>query len=432
MYEYCCMNIVVFLFYRPNSVTGMEITYLKTWVFCVIALRSFIDGVDEYLIGPTAWYYIKSLGKNMTFFGIVMTAYQFGALPSSPIIGRLADKFGHAKWIIVVSLYLKAVAYVIYSIPLSAYLPLTGRLLAGLTDGSVGVFFAQITLYTPKMYRAQIFIMLDGIYTLGTLFGPTVGVFLTFNVNILGWRIDPGNSPGIVVAIIWFGLFVITLWFPKEFGTMKVSEDEDDDESNGVREQTKYSSHSAIFLIFYLVFLSFFYSNSVAVYVPLLAQDHFHLPFIHVKLLFLVCSLSSMVLFLVFYIASKYYHETQLLICSMLMQVAAILLLTFIAFSWDSELGVYDGYVLLPYICLGLPLFSYSLGGSLLSKITHSKDAAFYQSSSLASAHAGFLFGRLIASNIFAKTSLLCFSLAQFLCWTLGVVWFVLEYTNLR
>ena len=410
----------------------MEITYLKTWVFWVIALRDFIDGVDEYLIAPTAWYYVKSLGQNKTLFGIVMTAYQFSAILSSPIIGRLSDKFGHVKCIIVVSMFMKVVAYAIYSIPVSVYLPLTGRLLAGLTDGSIGVFFGQVTLYTPKKHRAQLFLILDGIYTLGTLFGPTIGVFLTFNVNILGWKIDAGNSPGIVDATIWFLLFLITLWLPKEFGTVKVTEDEDDEESNDVCKQAKHGSYSTIFFIFYLVFLSLFYSNTVAVYVPLLAQDHFHLQFIHVKMLFFVCSLSSMALFLVFYIAARYYHETQLLICSMLMQVTAILLLTYIAFSWDSGLGVYGGYILLHYICFGLPFFSYSLGCSLLSKITHPNNAAFYQSSSLAALHVGFLLGRLIASNILAKTSLLCFCLAQFLCWTLGVVWFALEYSNLR
>ncbi|XP_028410672.1 uncharacterized protein LOC114533362 [Dendronephthya gigantea] len=410
----------------------MEITYLKTLVFCAIVLRNLFDGLDEYLIAATAWYYVKSLGQDMTFFGIVMTAYQFAALPSSPIIGRFADKFGNVKCIIVVSMFLKGMSYVIYSIPVSPYFPLTGRILAGFSSGSAGVLFGQITLYTPKRYRAQIFIMLDGIYTSGTLFGPTVGVFLTFNVNIFGWKIDAGNSPGIVDAMIWFGLFLITLWFPKEFGTIKVTEDDHDDEGDDVRKKAKYGSYSAIFLIFYLVFLSFFYSNAVAVYVPLLAQDHFHLQFIHVKMLFLVCSLFAMVLFLVFYIASKYYHETLLLICSMLMQVSAISLLTFIGFHWNSGLGVYGGYILLPYICLGMPFFSFSLGCSLLSKITHPKDAAFYQSSSLSSAHVGFLLGRLIASNVFGKTLLLCFCLAQFLCWTLGVVWFTWEYSNLR
>lgn len=414
----------------------MKRTYLKTWVFFVLATRNFFDGIDEYLIAATAWYYVKSLGQNKTFLGIVMTAYQFSALPSSPIIGKLADKFGHVKCIIVVSLFLKATAYVIYSIPVSAFFPLFGRILAGLSSGAAGVFLGQLTLYTPKRFRAQYFIMLDAIFTMGTLFGPTVGIFLTFNVDIPGWTLNAGNSPGIVIALVWFAIFLISLWLPKEFGTMKVKDDNDDSDdrlaTHDLSKQQKCGSRSAIFLLFYLVFLSLFYSNSVAIYVPLLAQDHFHFQFIHVKMLFLVCSLFSMVLFLVFYIAAKYFHETQLLICSILMQVTAISLLTFIAFSWDNALDVYWGFTLIPYICLGMPYFSFSLCCSLLSKITHPKDAAFYQSSSFAALHLGFLLGRLISSNIFAKTSLLCFCFAQFLCWIIGAVWFAFNYANLR
>ncbi|XP_028410664.1 uncharacterized protein LOC114533353 isoform X2 [Dendronephthya gigantea] len=304
----------------------MKGTYLKTWVFCVLAIRSLFDGIDEYLIAASAWYYVKSLGGDKTFFGIVMTAYQFSALPFSPIIGRLADKFGHVKFIIVVSLFLRATGYVIYSIPVSAYFPLVGRLLAGISSGSGGVFLGQVSLYTPKRSRAQFFIVLEVLFTLGTLLGPTVGVFLTFNVNILGWKIDAGNSPGIVIALVWFVIFLISLWLPKEFGTVMVKDDEDegDDDDPATRDwskRTKYISYSAIFFIFYLVILGLFFSNTVAIYVPLLAENHFHLQFIHVKMLFLVCSLFSMVLFIVFYIAAKYYHETQLLIVSMIMQV---------------------------------------------------------------------------------------------------------------
>ncbi|XP_028410650.1 uncharacterized protein LOC114533338 isoform X2 [Dendronephthya gigantea] len=317
----------------------MKITYLKTWIFCVIILRHLIDGAEEYFIAPSAWYYIKSLGQNMAFLGVVMSAFQFSALPSSPIVGSFSDKFGHVKCIIVVSLFLKFTAYVIYAIPVSAYFPLAGRLLAGLTDGSVGVFYGQIILYTPVRHRAQIFILLDGVFTLGSLFGPTVSVFLTFNVNILGWKIDAGNSPGIVLAVLWFGIFLISLWFPRDFGTRKVVDCEDDGNDNApatqdFSRQSKCGSHSAICLMFYLIFLSFFYSNIATVYVPLLAQEHFHLQFIHVKLLFLASSLFSMVLFIVFYLAAKYYDEAQLLISSMLMQVFGIALLTVQFLSW--------------------------------------------------------------------------------------------------
>ncbi|XP_028415642.1 uncharacterized protein LOC114539006 isoform X1 [Dendronephthya gigantea] len=458
----------------------MEITYLKTWIFFAMIVRQFIDGAEEYFIAPTAWYYIKSLGQNMLFLGLVMSAFQFSALPSSPILGELADRVGYSRCIIIVSLFLKFVAYILYAIPVSAYFPLIGRILGGLTDGSIGVVYGQIILYTPQKHRTQVFLILDGVFTVGTLLGPAVSVFLIFNVNIFGWKIDAGNSPGIVLALLWLGMFVVSLWFPSEFGTTKVTVDNSDQDQHmvvdgndndggggdghdndggggdghkrvdcsdgqdhneddcilpatkdGVKSQ-KYGSYSTIFLMFYLVILCFFYSSTVTFYVPLLAQEHFHLRFIHVKMLFLVSSVFCMVLFLGYYIAAKYYDEAQMLLFSMMMQVIAIWLLTYIAFSWNSGLGAYGGYVLLPYICLGMPFFSFSLCCSVLSYITDPNKAAFYQSMSIAALHLGNLLGRLISSYIFTVTELLCFCFGQFVCWIVGALWFALEFSNIR
>ncbi|XP_028410656.1 uncharacterized protein LOC114533344 [Dendronephthya gigantea] len=420
----------------------MKFTYMKTWVFAAISIRFFIDGSEEFFIAPTAWYYIKSLGETVTFLGLVLSAYPVGALLTGSIVGKLADKFGHIKFIIVMSLFMKVVANLIYAIPFSPYFPLAGRLLSGLVDGSAGVYLGQMILYTPKRHVAQVCIIYDGMFTLGSLFGPTVSVFLTFNINIFGWKIDAGNSPGIVLALIWLVLFVNALWFPKELGTKRVTDDDEEDnsEDNGndvldkqYSPQTqRYGSHSTVFLLLYLIVLALFCSTTVTFYVPLLAQEHFHLQFLHVKLLFLVSSLFSMGLFIIFYAAAQYCGETRLLIGAMLMQVSAISMLTYFAFGWDRMFGVYGGYILIPYICLGIPYYSFSLCASLLSKVTDPKDIGFYQGSSFAASHLGFLLSRTVSSFIFNKTRLLWFCFALFLSWTLGIVWFAYEYRNLK
>ena len=251
----------------------------------------------------------------MTFLGLVLSAYPVGALLTGSLVGKLADRFGHIKLIIVMSLFLKVVASFIYAIPASPYFPLAGRLLSGLVDGSAGVYLGQMILYTPTRYIAQVCIIYDGMFTLGSLFGPTVSVFLTFNINIFGWNIDAGNSPGVVLALIWFLLFLNGLWFPQELGRKKaIVEDDyysddcganDDVEAKlDSRELPTYGSRSTVFLLLYLIVLALFFSTTVTFYVPVLAQEHFHLQFVHVKLLFLVSSLFSLVLFMLFYIAA--------------------------------------------------------------------------------------------------------------------------------
>ena len=399
---------------------------MRPWIFCAIAVRFFVDGSEEFFITPSAWYYIKSLGQAMTFLGIVLSAFPVGALSTGSMVGKFADKFGHIKFILIASFTVKVIANLIYSIPLSAYFPLAGRLLSGLADGSAGVYYGQIILYTPEKYRARVFIFLDGMFTLGSLFGPTISVFLSFNINILGWKIDAGNSPGIVLALIWLVLLVNAMWLPKTFGKKKTSidydpdhdenDDNDDDDvyynddiistQNLTNPQT-YASRSTVLLIFYQVFLGLFYSTTVTFYVPPLAQELLHLQLTEVKLLFLVSSLFSMVLFLLYYLGANYFHETQLLACSMVMQIMAISILTYFGFNWDNVTGVYNGYILMAYICLGVPYYSFALGCSLLSKVTDPKDAAFYQGSSFAALHSGFVVSRIVSSFIFTKTSVL-------------------------
>ena len=414
-----------------------QFTSMRPWIFCAIAVRFFVDGSEEYFITPSAWYYIKSLGQTMTFLGIVLSAFPVGALSTGSMVGKFADKFGHIKSILLASFTIKVIANLIYSIPVSAYFPLAGRLLSGLADGSAGVYYGQIILYTPMKHRAPVFIFLNGMFTLGSLFGPTVSVFLSFNINVLGWKIDAGNSPGIVLALIWLVLLVNAMWLPKDFGTKKTTVDHDSDDDDDVisaqslTNSPSYASHSAVLLIFYLVFLSLFYSTTVTFYVPLLAQELLYLQLTEVKLFFLVSSLFSMVLFLLFYLGANYFHETQLLACSMVMQIIAISILTYFGFSWDNVTGVYNGYILIAYICLGMPYFSFALGCSLLSKVTDPNNAAFYQGSSFAALHSGFVVSRIVSSFIFTKTSVLWFCLALVIMWTVGAVWLIIEYRNL-
>ena len=418
-----------------------QFTSMKPWIFCSVAIRFFVDGSEEFFITPSAWFYIKSLGQNLTFLGIVLSAFPVGALLIGSIAGKFADKFGHIKFIVVVSFTIKVMANLIYSIPISAYFPLAGRFLSGLADGSAGVYYGQIIPYTARKYRARVYIFLDGMFTLGALFGPTISVFLSFKVNILGWKIYAGNSPGIVLALIWLVLLINALWLPKEFGTKKETirvnpdhdeDDEDNDvQSTGDTDPPTYGSHSTVLLIFYQVFLSLFYSTTVTFYVPILAQEHLHLQLDEVKLLFLVSSMFSLVLFLLFYLGANYFHETQLLGCSMLMQLAAISILTYFGFTWDNGTVVYGGFILLAYVCLGMPYFSFALGCSLLSKVTDPDNAAFYQGTSFAALHSGFVASRIVSSFIFTKISILWFCLALIILWTFGAAWLIIEYRNL-
>ena len=189
--------------------------------------------------------------------------------------------------------------------------------------------------------------------------------------------------------------------------------------------------NSTILCLFYLTFFCFFYTTMVTFYTPLLASEHFHLQFTHVKVLFLNSSLFSLVLFLLLYIVAEYFDERKLIASLMFFQILAIAMLTYFAFCWENaSYSEINGYFLLVYICVGMPYFQFALSCSLLSKITHPDNAAFYQGSSYATLHLSYVSGRLIAGFIFTRTPLLCLSLGLTLSWFVGVLWFSLEFYN--
>lgn len=407
---------------------------MKTWVFVFIAARIFMEGLEEFFILPTAWYYIKSLGQTKTFLGLVMSVYSISAILTTPLIGIFADRFGNIKCIIIFCYSLKIIGNLLYSIPLSAYFPLIGRLVSGCSFGSNGVYYGQIVLYTPERYRAKVFIFLDGIFCMGTVLGPTFSSILTFDVEILGWRIDAGNSPGVILAMLWLISMVVAFWLPSELekeqterssiprGNKQLSEHLDSSELDPERR-----SFRTIACLLYLIFLSLFYSSIVAFYTPLLAQEHFHLPFVHVKLLFLTSSLFAFALLLSLYIVAEHFDERTVLVSLTLVQILPIALLTYFAITWDNPLAN-QTYLLIIYNSLGVQSFSFSFGCSLLSKVTETKDAAFYQSLSLAALHVAYIASRVFSSWIFTKTSLLLYCLGLTLSWALGALWFGLEY----
>jgi hypothetical protein len=117
--------------------------------------------------------------------------------------------------------------------------------------------------------------------------------------------------------------------------------------------------------------------------VPVLALNHFHLELIFVKLLFLNCTLFTLLLFILFSLASDYFDERKLFLIAFSMQIAAILVLRSIGFIWDHITSA-QNFMLLLYICIGMPYFTFSFSNSILSKITDARNASFYQGVSYA------------------------------------------------
>jgi MFS family permease len=419
------------------------------WITKFAFLRFFLTGCETYFVAPTAWTYIKFLHRTEIFLALVLSAYNFGAILAGPLSGLLTDRLGNPRFIFICSCVTKVLAYVIYSINLSVYFPLFGRLISGLSDVGLIVLLGQIALQPNKESRAGYFVLADGAYCLGTTFGPGLGSFITFRANIHGWQINEGNSPGIILTIIWLLFLIFSLLLPNDIWiatgahNMELnsiySEDENDKTSQSECNQEQRLTEkkpsiilwdSRVFCLLFLVFCSEALSSTSTFLVPVLASDHFHLQLIDIKLLFLNCTLFTLLVLICIHHALRYIEERKLFVVALLMQIIALSFLTSLAFSWNQVTDV-QWYIMLLYICLGMPYFAFPLANSILSKIIDPRNATFIQGLSFGTLESAIVINRVVISFVFTKMSLLCYCFGMVILWSAGIIWYGTLYKRM-
>ena len=420
------------------------------WITKFTALRFLLGGIEIYIIAPTAWYYIRSLGQTKFFLALVFTSYNVGAIIAGPLFGFLTDKYGNPKLMFSCCCAMKVFASVVYSVNYSAYFPLFGRLMTGLS-GDIAILLGQVALQTDEESRGENFVFLEGVYCLGAVFGPGIGSFIAFRANIFGWEMDEGNSPGIVLAIIYALFLIASFLLPKDVWVQSVARNIQPTSSDckDVEKRADLQHHdqklpenstpgkkqssiwnSRILCLLFLIFSSEIFSSTATFLTPILALDHFHLELIHVKLLFLNCTLFTLVLFICLYRASQCIDERKLFVVALMMEIIAMAFLMSLALTWDHVTSI-RYYILLVYICFGMPYFANPLGNSILSKITSPENAAFIQGLSLASIHSAIALSRVLSSFALTKMSLIGYCLLMASSWLIGITWYGAQYQRM-
>ena len=406
-------------------------------LFIYIAIRITVDGLEEFLIMPTAWYYIKELGETTFFLGV--TSYSIGVLVTAPFIGALDDRFHITKPILIISAACKFIGHLIYTIPINAYFPLCGRLLCGLANGSMGVLYAVVSRYIEKEGRAKAFLFFGGMFNFGIALAPILGSVIKFNFNILGSTIGKGNSPGPFLAIIWFLMIIATVFcIPRnagrenslpltQIGPGARSEDKIDGE---LERNSRPIIDFKIACLYYLIFMGFFLYCVTTFYIPLLAADLYHLQLILVKLLFINGTMVVFVAFLSNYLAVEYVSERKLIIFWMTVQIFPILLLFYFDLTWHNPDQVIGTYLLLPLTMLGVSCFGYSIILALLSKVSPLQHAAFYLSLASTVANVSIICSRFMAGLTFGATSKMITLIGIYFLWVVQALWYYVQYEN--
>ncbi|XP_028392651.1 SPX domain-containing membrane protein At4g11810-like [Dendronephthya gigantea] len=410
----------------------MELTNLKLSTLIFFCVYFFISGADGYIILPTAWYYIRSLGLSKNFYSAVLAAQSLGFILMSPIVGKLADKTRRVKLILFMSVLVKAISKLVYAIPVSGYFPLAGCFFSGAANAAYSAMYGEIVRYTANEYRSKLFILFDSVFTLGASCGPLFGGLVTFSGSILGLKINDGNSPGIVLAAIWFVALCVLIFLPSDLGTSEIGllDEISLSDGGGNHDDVMKSFNSSVLCLYYIDFSNSLLASTCSGIIPLLTMELFSLKLIHVKLLFAVGMMFVFFVCSVSYIATKHCSERVLLLCSIILPIPSMLMLCTYAILW-TKVSFSMSYTLVIYICFGLPLPCYPFAGSLLSKITPSRHASTIQSGAVINFFVAALIGRGISGVVFTQTLLIAYSIVLALMWSVGAAWLAFVFRRL-
>jgi DHA1 family tetracycline resistance protein-like MFS transporter len=143
-----------------------------------IFLVVFIDLLGFGIILPLLPYIAEKYLASPFQIGMLTATYSFFQLIASPILGRLSDRYGRKKLLIISQLG-SAVGYLILGLAGNLPLLFLSRIIDGATGGNISIAQAYIADVTTKENRARGMGMIGAAFGLGFIFGPAIGGFLS-------------------------------------------------------------------------------------------------------------------------------------------------------------------------------------------------------------------------------------------------------------
>ncbi|OGK33373.1 hypothetical protein A3F57_01800 [Candidatus Roizmanbacteria bacterium RIFCSPHIGHO2_12_FULL_36_11] len=183
----------------------------------IIALIAVVNALGYGIIIPVLYSYSLKYGLSDFQNGLLFSTFSICQFLSTPIIGRLSDKYGRRP-LLLISISGTALSFFIMAFAPSALFLFLARALDGATAGNIPVASAVISDTTSQGQRARGFGIIGASFGFGFIFGPAISA-LTVSVS--------ASLPFIIAgAISLFALIITYLFLPetnKHLGEVKRS-----------------------------------------------------------------------------------------------------------------------------------------------------------------------------------------------------------------
>lgn len=136
------------------------------------------------IVIPILYAYSKKYGLSDFQNGLLFALFSICQFISTPIIGRMSDKFGRRPMLLI-SIIGTALSFFVMAFAPSVAFLFLARALDGLTAGNVPVIFAVVSDTTKPEERAKAFGYIGSAFSFGFIFGPAIAALtLSFGENI--------------------------------------------------------------------------------------------------------------------------------------------------------------------------------------------------------------------------------------------------------
>lgn len=141
----------------------------------------FLCGIGFGIISPVVPFlvqpYISNPEEQATAVTLLTSVYAVCMFFAAPGLGALSDKYGRRP-VLLVCLLGSVIGYLIFGIGGSLWILFTGRIIDGITGGTIGTLFAYFADIIPPEHRTKYFGWMSAIVGVGGVIGPTLGGLL--------------------------------------------------------------------------------------------------------------------------------------------------------------------------------------------------------------------------------------------------------------
>ncbi|UWD48582.1 MFS transporter [Clostridioides difficile] len=167
------------IFKSNNEQNTEEIVDKKALVFGLIS--AFLCGIGFTIISPVVPFlvqpYTNSPGEQAIVVTMLTSVYAICVFFAAPGLGALSDRYGRRP-LLLSCLLGSAIGYLVFGIGGALWVLFAGRIIEGVTGGSISTIFAYFADITPREHRSKYFGWLSAFSGVGCVIGPTVGGLL--------------------------------------------------------------------------------------------------------------------------------------------------------------------------------------------------------------------------------------------------------------